>query len=310
MLTILLGNLARGLLMGAADVVPGVSGGTVALVLGIYRRLIDSIRSGSSALGSFARADVRAGLGWLGQVEWFFLLPLLAGIAIAIGSLAAVIETQLHDHPIQVAALFLGLVVSSMLVAWRLLERRDVPRLAIILVVGVALFVLLGVREGLSEETVAQADDAAAWTFFLAGAVAICAMILPGISGSLLLVMLGMYGPVLAAVTDREFGYLALFLAGATLGLALFSQLLHWALNRHYDSVMAALIGLMAGSTRVLWPWPDGLNGTGIGAPNGERVSALLLMALGLLLVLGVNEFALRSERRSAAGDADELRAS
>jgi putative membrane protein len=310
MLTTLFGNLVRGLLMGAADVVPGVSGGTVALVLGIYRRLIDSIRSGSSALGSFARADVRSGLGWLGRVEWFFLLPLLAGIGIAIGSLAAVIETQLHDHPIQVAALFLGLIVSSMLVASRLLERRDVPRLAIILIVGVAVFVLLGLREGLSEETVAQADDAAAWAFFFAGAVAICAMVLPGISGSLLLVMLGMYGSVLAAVTDREFGYLALFLAGATLGLALFSQLLHWALNRHYDSVMAALIGLMAGSTRALWPWPDGLNGTGIGAPDGECVSALLLMGLGVLLVLGVNEFALRSERRSAAGAADELRAS
>ena len=310
MLITLLTNIVRGFLMGSADVVPGVSGGTVALVLGIYRRLVGSIRSGSSALGSFARADLRAGFDWLRQVEWLFLLPLLGGIAIAVGALAGVIETQLHDRPVQVAALFLGLVVSSMLVAWRLLERRDLPRLAIIAVVGVVLFVLLGAREGLSEETVAQADDAAAWAFFLAGAVAICAMILPGISGSLLLVMLGMYGPVLAAVTDREFGYLALVLAGATLGLALFSQLLHWALNRHYDSVMAALIGLMAGSTRVLWPWPDGLNGTAIGTPDSERVTALLLMVLGLLLVLGVNELVLRVDRRSTATEAGELQSS
>ena len=310
MLGTLLGNVVRGLLMGSADVVPGVSGGTVALVLGIYRRLVDSIRSGSSALGSFARADIRGGLGWLGRVEWLFLVPLLAGIAIAIGSLASLIETQLHDHPVQVAALFLGLVVSSMLVAWRLLERHDAPRLAIIVIVGVVLFALLGLRDGLSEETVSQADDAAAWAFFASGAVAICAMILPGISGSLILVMLGMYGPVLDAVTDREFGLLALFLAGATLGLALFSQLLHWALHRHYDSVMASLIGLMAGSTRVLWPWPDGLNGTGIGAPDGERLSALLLAALGLVLVIGVNEVALRVERRSVAAEAGELRSS
>lgn len=310
MLITLLGNLVRGLLMGAADVVPGVSGGTVALVLGIYRRLVDSIRSGSSALGWFARTDIRGGFDWLRRVEWLFLVPLLAGIVIAVGSLASVIETQLHDRPVQVAALFLGLVLSSMIVAWRLLERRDLPRLAIIAIVGVSLFVLLGLREGLSEETVAQADDAAAWTFFASGAVAICAMILPGISGSLILVMLGMYGPVLNAVTDRDFGLLALFIAGATLGLALFSQLLHWALHRHYDSVMAVLIGLMAGSTRVLWPWPNGLNGTNLGAPDGERLSALLLMALGLVLVLVVNEVAHRIERRSAATEVDDLRAS
>ena len=300
MLRTLFGNLVRGLLMGSADIVPGVSGGTMALVLGIYRRLVDSIRSVSSAIGSFALTDIHSGLGWLRRVEWLFLVPLLAGIAIAIGSLASVIETQLHDHPVQVAALFLGLVVSSIFIAWRLLDRHDTPRVAIIVIVGTVLFALLGLRDGLSEETVSQAHDAAAWIFFASGAVAICAMILPGVSGSLILVLLGMYGPVLNAVTDRELGLLALFLAGATLGLALFSQLLHWALHRHYDSVMAALIGLMFGSTRVLWPWPDGLNGTGIGAPDGERLSALLLAALGLGLVTGINEIALRVERRSA----------
>jgi putative membrane protein len=310
MLITLLGNVVRGLLMGAADVVPGVSGGTVAIVLGIYRRLVDSIHSVSSALGSFARADIRGGLDWLQHFEWLFLVPLLAGIAIAVGSLASAIATQLHDRPVQVAALFLGLVLSSMIVVWRLLERRDLPRLAIITIVGATLFVLLGLREGLSTETVAQADEAAAWAFFASGAVAICAMILPGISGSLMLVMLGMYGPVLNTVTDRDFGRLALFMAGAMLGLALFSQLLYWALHRHYDSVMAVLIGLMIGSTRVLWPWPNGLNGTNLGAPDGERLSALLLMALGLGFVLVVNEVAHRIERRSAAAEVDDLHAS
>jgi len=310
MLTTVLGNLIRGFLMGSADVVPGVSGGTVALVLGIYQRLVGSIRSGSSALGTFVRADLRGGLDWLLRVEWLFLVPLLAGIGVAVATLASVIEDQLRDHPVQVAALFLGLVISSIVVAWRLLERRDGARLAIIVVVGVALFVALGAREGVSEEKVSQADDAAAWAFFASGAVAICAMILPGISGSLILVMLGMYGPVLNAVTDRELGLLALFLAGATVGLALFSQLLHWALNRHYDSVMAALIGLMAGSTRVLWPWPDGLNGTGIGAPDGELASALALIVVGLIAVYGVNEVALRIERRTAAAEASDLQAS
>jgi putative membrane protein len=307
MVITLLGNVLRGFVMGSADVVPGVSGGTVALIFGIYRRLVGSIRSGSSSLGSFARADVGGGLNWLARVEWLFLVPLLAGMALAIVALSGVIETQLYDRPVQVAALFLGLVLGSIVVAWRLLDRRDAPRLVIIAIVGVVLFVLLGAREGLSDETVTQADDAAAWSFFLAGAVAICVMILPGISGSLLLVMLGMYGPVLAAVADRELGYLALFLAGATLGLALFSQLLHWALNSHYDSVMAVLIGLMAGSTRVLWPWPDGLNSTTLGTPDVDWVSPLLLMAFGLLLVLGMNEVARRLDCRSTASEASRL---
>jgi putative membrane protein len=135
-------------------------------------------------------------------------------------------------------------------------------------------------------------------------------MILPGISGSLILVMLGMYGPVLAAVTDRELGLLAVFLVGATLGLALFSQLLHWALERHYNTVMAALVGLMAGSTRVLWPWPNGLEGTELGAPDGSVPAAIALVLVGLVLVFGVNEVALRIEGRTRANEVDEVRAS
>ncbi|MCB1260173.1 MAG: DUF368 domain-containing protein, partial [Acidimicrobiales bacterium] len=130
-------------------------------------------------------------------------------------------------------------------------------------------FVVLGLREGTSDDVVAQTADPAIWAFFGAGAIAICAMILPGISGSFILVMLGMYGPVLGAVTDRDVVSLGVFLVGAVIGLALFSQALHWALNRHYDTVMAVLIGLMLGSMRVLWPWPDGVDSTAIGAPEG-----------------------------------------
>jgi putative membrane protein len=310
MLISVIWTVANGFMMGAADVVPGVSGGTVALVLGIYRRLIGSVRAGSSALGRFARADVTGGLEWLRRVEWWFLLPLLGGIGLAVGSLASLIERQLHDHPIELAALFLGLVASSIVVAWRLIERRDGARLAVMVAVGIVVFVALGLRSGTSEDSVTQAGDAAVWAFFLSGAVAICAMILPGISGSLILVMLGMYGPVLAAVTDREVGLLAVFLVGATLGLALFSQLLHWALERHYNTVMAALVGLMAGSTRVLWPWPNGLEGTELGAPDGPVPAAIALALVGLALVFGVNEVALRIEGRTRANEVDEVRAS
>lgn len=299
-----LGTVVRGFLMGTADVVPGVSGGTVALVLNFYERLVGSVKSGSSALGRFARLDIAGGFEWLARVEWFFLVPLLAGIGLAIATLASLIETQLHDHPIEVAALFLGLVISSIIVAWRLVEERDPLRLGVMVLVGAALFIALGLRDGTSEENVGQASDPAVWAFFFAGSVAICAMILPGISGSLILVLLGMYGPVLDAVTDREFGLLAVFLVGATIGLALFSQALHWALEHHRNTVMAALIGLMLGSTRVLWPWPHGLDGTELGSPEGSVGPAVGLLLLGLAVVLVVNEIAMRRERADMAAEA------
>lgn len=281
--------------MGAADVVPGVSGGTVALVLGIYERLISSVYAGSSALGRFARLDLDAAIEWLRRVEWRFLLPLLAGIAIAVISLASLIETQLDDHPIEVAALFLGLVLGSVVIAWRVLRNRDLTRLLVLLVVGVVVFVALGTRAGTGEDTVSQASDPALLAFFLSGAIAICAMILPGISGSLILVLLGMYSPVLDAVTDRELGDLLVFIAGATVGLALFSQLLYRALARHHDTIMATLIGLMLGSTRVLWPWPNGLDGTTLGTPEGSITAAIGLAAIGLAAVFAIGEVSART---------------
>ena len=310
MVIAVLGTVVRGFLMGTADVVPGVSGGTVALVLGFYERLIDSVKAASSALGRFVRLEFGGGVDWLARVEWLFLVPLLAGIGLAIATLAGVLEMQLEEHPVEVAALFLGLVISSILVVWRLPERRDPVRLAVMIGVGAVLFLALGLRDGTSEATVSQASDPALWTFFLSGAIAICAMILPGISGSLILVLLGMYGPLLDAVTDRELGLLGVFLVGATIGLALFAQLLHWALEHHHDTMMAALIGLLIGSTRVLWPWPNGLDGTSLGAPDGSVPAAAALGALGVVSVLAVHQLARRRERHAAVIAASAVRAS
>ena len=150
---------------------------------------------------------------------------------------------------------------------------------------AIIVFVALGLREGTSEDTVSQVADPALVAFFLSGAIAICAMILPGISGSFILVLLGMYTAVLDALTNRDVGVLAIFALGAGLGLALFSQLLHWALSRHFRTVMAVLIGLMAGSTRVLWPWPDGLDSSSLGSPDGA-VAAAILLAIGAAAVV------------------------
>ena len=282
-------HVVRGFLMGAADVVPGVSGGTIALVLGIYERLIDSIRSGSSALGKMVRGDLAGARHWAKRVDWWFLVPLVTGILLAVLTLAKLISNLLQDHPEEMAGLFSGLIAGSVVIAWRLVKRWDARTVGILVAVAVIMFVLLGLREGTSEETVGQLTNPALWAFFLSGAVAICAMILPGISGSFLLVILGMYGPVIAAVNDRSLVTLIVFAAGMVLGLALFSQVLSWSLEHHHDTIVAALIGLMAGSMRVLWPWPDGLDSTVLGAPgaNAVGVTALAIIAFGLVIALG-----------------------
>ena len=302
-------SLFRGFLMGAADIVPGVSGGTIALVLGIYERLIASVRAGSSALGSFLRLDFSGGVEWLRKVDWSFILPLVAGIGLAIITLAHLLERLLREHAVLMAALFLGLVLGSAVVAWKLLTIRDVRRLAIIAGVALVVFVLLGLRESTSSDTAVQIADPALLAFFGSGAVAICAMILPGISGSFILVMLGMYGPLLSAVTSRDFFSLIVFTVGAVIGLALFSQVLHRALRDHYNSVMAALIGLMLGSLRVLWPWPLGVDSTAIHAPGEDRLGALGVATFAFLLVLGIDALGRKIGHHTVADEIDELTA-
>ena len=302
------GNFLRGMAMGSADVVPGVSGGTVALVLAIYHRLVTAIRIGSSALGHFLTLDLRGGWALFRQVEWAFLIPLLLGILTAVLLLAGAIEHQLEVHPVQMSGLFLGLVAGSTVVATGLLTRRDVREWVLILGAGAAFFIALGFTSGSSESR--TTGDIPLWAFFLAGAIAICAMILPGISGSFLLVVMGMYSAVLTAVSERDLLTIGVFALGCVVGLALFSQLLHWALNEHYDTVMAVMIGLLLGSLRVLWPWPDGADSVALGAPDEAVAVTLGLAAFGLALVLGIDQVAHRLERRKGSDEIEELQAS
>lgn len=277
--TEILRSAVGGFLMGSADLVPGVSGGTIALVLGIYERLIASVREGSLAVGTVIKADFGGFRRHLGSVEWRFLLPLLAGILVAVVSLSRVLEHQLETNPEVMAGGFFGLVVGSVLIAWRLIRMPGPSHVVIALAVGVALFVVLGLGE---EATV---TDPTLLAFLGAGAVAICAMILPGISGSLILLLIGMYAPVLGAVNERDFLSLGVFVVGATVGLALFSQILHWSLQNHHDPVLAGLVGLMAGSLRVLWPWPDGVDSSALGAPDGSVTAVVLATVVGAAFV-------------------------
>lgn len=272
--------------MGSADIVPGVSGGTVALVLGIYERLVHNIRLGAGVLGALGRGRMADAASRLREIEWPFLVSLLAGIAIAIVSLARILESLLEDEPQAMAGLFFGLIVGSIVIAADRVAHWSTRLAAVAGAGAVVAFFVLGLRSG-------EVSDPATAAYLGAGSLAIVAMILPGISGSFILLMIGMYEAVLAAVNDRDIAVIAVFGAGAVLGLAAFSTLLDTLLRRHHDTVMAVLIGVMAGSLRVLWPWPDGTDSARLAAPEDWGVPAALAVA-GAAAVLAIGRYAVR----------------
>ena len=264
--------------MGAADVVPGVSGGTVALVFGIYQALVAQVHQGAKALGQLLQGRPRRFVEELRAVDWWFLLPLLAGIGAALISLASVISHFLEEEPIRTAAVFFGLVVGSLATTVRLVRPWTGRHLTIAAISAVLTFLLLGLGSG-------QVTDPHLAYVFVGGAIAICAMILPGISGSFLLLMLGLYHPVLDAVDERDLVLIGVFGLGAVVGLSGFSSLLTWALQRWEQLILAGLIGLMVGSLRVLWPWPNGTgseestDGAELALPAGDVWWPILLAA-------------------------------
>ncbi len=293
-------QFVRGVAMGAADVVPGVSGGTVALLLGVYEQLVGTIRDGSTALGRMSRGEVREGFGDLRRLDWWFLAPLVAGMLATITALAGVIQALLENYPEELAGLFLGLVAASLVVAARMPVAWSSLQVGSATLAAVVLFVVLGFSGG-------PVADPSPMALFGAGAVAVCAWILPGISGAFLLLMLGMYPGVLDAVDDGIFGDLAMVAAGAVVGLALFSMILGRLLERHRDTVLAVLVGLMAGSLRVLWPWPNGVgvvsrhadklvSGTGMAWPTaGDLWPPLVLAGVAFGVVLGLHAWSRRT---------------
>ena len=275
--------------MGCADIVPGVSGGTIALILGIYRAFVGNLRKGAATLKAWLKGDLSGGWSIFASIEWLFIIPLGAGAATAFALLRHPMEDLLIDRPEGVAAVFSGLVLASCVLVWRGITSRDPQRLGIITGVAVLAFWLLGYQSG-------AANDPSLIAFFATGAVAICAMILPGISGSFIMLMLGMY----AAVLGGEIGQLAVFGVGAIFGLAIFSSILNWVLENYEQTLMAALLGLMVGSMRVLWPWPNGVGvigdtaeenvkGTDLAWPEFDQLAggvALALAAAAVTLVI------------------------
>lgn len=299
--------------MGAADIVPGVSGGTVALILGIYKALIGNVRAGAHALKLMVTGDPKGGIESIKNIDWVFIIPLGVGVVSAFLILRHWMEDLLVDHGEGLAAVFCGLVAASCWLVWRSITTRDATRLAILAAVAAVTFVVLGLQAG-------AVNDPALPIFLLTGSVAICAMILPGISGSFIMLIFGMYWAVLVEGSPAQ---LAVFAVGAVIGLALFSPPLNWLLENHEQSVMAALLGLMLGSYRLLWPWPHGVgdfgesaeefvSGTDLGLPDtvGALAGGLGLAVVAAAITLGIVRIAESAPKETAPAEAARSAAS
>lgn len=235
----------KGMGMGAADVVPGVSGGTIAFIVGIYEELIDSIKSiNAASLKMLLTGKIAA---FWKAINGSFLLSIVAGIGISIFSLAKIITYLLVHHPILVWAFFFGLVLAS---TW--FVSKDIRQWNWKTVVSFLLGAVLAYY--ITVATPAETPTNLLF-IFLCGAIAICAMILPGISGSFILVLLGKYFYIMEAVKTFNIPVMLVFMAGAAIGITTFSRILSYALRKCHDITIAVLGGFMLGSLNKVWPW-------------------------------------------------------
>ena len=285
-------HLAQGLLMGAADVVPGVSGGTVALVVGIYARLVSSIRAATAAPAALVRGGPAAARARLAEVDWPLVLPLAGGIALAIGAGSVLIPPLLEAYRAETSAVFFGLIVASLALPWGRIRKRGPGSYALAGGAALLAFTLVGLPE-------LAAGDPSTLRIASSAAVAICAMILPGVSGAFLLAALGIYEATLTALRELDVVYIATFAAGAVIGLGAFAKLLETLLARRHDLTMAALTGLMVGALRALWPWLG--DGRTLEAPPAS-VHSVLVVALGVAAFAALRLLLRAGARRATQG--------
>jgi len=282
----------RGMGMGAADVVPGVSGGTIAFITGIYEELINSIKNiDLEAVGLFFTGRWKS---FWKKINGNFLLAVFGGIFISVLSLARLLEYLLEHHPIMIWSFFFGLVLASSFVVSRKISQWEYVKI-------VALVGGIGIAFYITSVTPATTTDAS-WFVILSGGLASCAMILPGISGSFILLLLGKYSFALHAVNERILLDLVLLGVGAVTGLILFANLLSWLLKKYHDITIAVLVGFMIGSLNKIWPWKETLESIVVegkmkplveknilpvpGVADDHFTMALLLMVAGIATIL------------------------
>lgn len=275
-------DVLRGGAIGIAEIIPGVSGGTVALLVGLYDTLISSAaRIVRGLRGAVVASARQADWAAFRAIPWWRLLAIAVGMLGGIVAGAALIEPLITDQPVMTRAFFAGLILASILVplgmvGWPL---RPGEPLLFVLVAG-SVFLLLG----LPPLTVTEPS---ALVVVGSAAIAVCALVLPGVSGSFLLLSLGLYQPTLSAVNDRDLGYLGLFILGAVLGLGSFVLVLQWLLTRFRRITLVVMAGLLAGSLRALWPWQSGSREL-LAPVSSDTLQAAGFALLGVAIVLGL----------------------
>ncbi|MBL0887278.1 DUF368 domain-containing protein [Myceligenerans indicum] len=276
-------NVVRGGLVGAAESVPGISGGTIALVIGLYDQLIDAasqlVHAGRELVTGVVRGrGVGPGIRAVKDVNWPFLVPVLGGMAVVLLLSLKLIAPLLESHPVPTRAVFFGMIAVSIAVPLRMLPRRfGLLDTVLFLAAAAAAFVLTGLPA-------AEVDEPQLWYVFIGAAIAINALVLPGVSGSFLLLVMGLYVPVQHAIDQRDLGFVAVFALGALVGLGSFVKLLRWLLHNRRQGTMVVLSGLMLGSLRSLWPWQS--ESHALLAPTGSVAGPLLLALAGAGVVL------------------------
>ena len=277
----------KGACMGAADVIPGVSGGTIAFIMGIYDKFVASLAAiNAEAVKLFFTGKFKE---FWQHINGGFLLSLVVGIGVSVISLATVMQTLLSDFPIQTWAFFFGLIVASSIFILRGISGWGLREI---------LFLIGGILLGVTICTLSptQTPDAL-WFIFLSGAIAICAMILPGISGSFILLILGKYQYILGAVSDLVAGQdvvgnlliIGVFAIGAVVGILSFSKFLHWLLSRWHKQALIILAGFIIGSLVKIWPWnnPEAIAQTEL-TGSLHIGSAIIIALIGFSLVTGI----------------------
>jgi putative membrane protein len=237
----------KGIAMGAADVVPGVSGGTIAFITGIYEELLNTINSVN--LEALKKLKTEGLKSFWKHINGNFIVALFLGIGISVYKLAGLITHLMETQATLLWSFFFGLIIASIYLVGKKVAKWDISKIiGLIIGTGVAFYItLLAPMENPSE----------LWFVFLSGAIAICAMILPGISGSFILLLLGSYELVLTSIKDLKLTIIAVFGAGCVVGLLSFSKVLSWMFKKHHDLTIAILTGFLIGSLNKIWPWKE-----------------------------------------------------
>ena len=284
-------HVARGATIGLSEVVPGISGGTVALIVGVYERLITSAGHfvGAARLMLTDRAAARAEMA---KVRWDVVIPVLLGMIPAVIIGARVLGPLVEDHPVPTFALFLGMSLAAITVPAAMVGPAWTwPRVGLAAGIALVVFLLVGVPP--------QQVPTHLVLVFLAAAVAACALALPGLSGSFLLLTLGLYTPTITALNERQWVYIGVFTAGMVVGLSLFVRLLQHLLERHHVATLVVVTGIIAGAVRALWPWQD--DDRTLLAPSGDLGLPVGLFFVGAAVVLVLSWLGRRGEEHQVA---------